>query len=90
MGVAALVLGIVSIILGAAFSWTVWVGIVGIVCGAAGIVLGAIGRKTHPSDSLALAGLVLSIVGLAISAICVISCAACYCSTYGALWNYYL
>lgn len=94
MAIASLVLGIVGIVLGAAFSWTIWVGIIGIICGIVGVVLGIIARKQQPQNALATAGLILSIIALAVSTIVVISCAACYCSNptyqlYSALSRYY-
>jgi uncharacterized membrane protein len=80
MAIASLVLGIVGIVLGAAFSWTIWVGCIGIVCGIVGIVLGVLGRKNAQNSTIATAGLILSIIAVVVSSIVVISCAACYCS----------
>jgi uncharacterized membrane protein HdeD (DUF308 family) len=75
MGVASLVLGILSTLMGlfsaGALGW------LGIILGIIGIVLGALGRKNPDSKGIATAGLVLSIVGLILSAVLYIACAAC-------------
>jgi hypothetical protein len=68
--VASLVLGIVSIV----FCWIY--GIVGIIPGIIGLVLGISAKKETPSG-MATAGLVLSIIGVAINGIILISCIAC-------------
>lgn len=64
MGVASLVLGIVSIV----FSFTGAIAWVGIISGIIGIILGAMARKTTPTG-IATGGLVCSIIGLVISLI---------------------
>ncbi len=75
--IAALVLGVMSLI----FAWFYLVNIVAIIFGIVGIVLAAIGRKKSieagmPSG-LGTAGLVTSIIGLAVGAIGFISCTLC-------------
>ncbi len=72
MGVASLVLGIISIV-GGAFG----LGILTLVCGIVGIILGALGRKDPEKAGMANAGLVLSIIGSALSLVVWIACAAC-------------
>ena len=77
MGVAALVLGIISIAIGAftsgLFGW------VGSIVGIVGILLGALGRKKAPEGQtgLATAGLVCAIIGTVLSLILYLACAAC-------------
>lgn len=71
MGIAALVLGILSIIF-------VAVPFLNLVLGIVGIVLGALGMKKDTKyKSLAKAGLVTSIVGLSITVLVVVCCAVC-------------
>lgn len=75
--VAALILGILSIIL----AWFYLVNVSAIVFGVVGIVLAAIGRKKSieagASTGIGTAGLVTSIIGLAVGAIGFISCTIC-------------
>ncbi len=75
MAVAALVLGIVSLIIGVFFSSIGWLGaLVAIV----GIILGATARKKQDDQyKLATAGMVCSIVGIVINLIFYIACVAC-------------
>ncbi len=73
MGVAALVLGIISVVFSLILGGAGWVGpIIGII----GIVLGAVAKKKG-QGGIATAGLVLSIIGTAISLIITIACMAC-------------
>ena len=71
MGIAALVLGIISVVLGffGVYGW------LGAILGIVGIVLGALGKKNNAK--CAAAGLVLSIIGTALSLILFIACVAC-------------
>lgn len=75
MGVASLVLGIISLVIGiftgGALGW------VGAIFAVIGIVLGAIGRKNANSKGIATAGLVCSIIGLVLCLIFYIACVAC-------------
>ena len=74
LGVASLVLGIISIVC----AWFGYGAIVGIILGIVGVVLGAMGRK-QSQTGLATAGFVCSLIGLALSTarlICVIACVA--------------
>ena len=70
MAIVSLVLGIVSIIFGIPIFF------IGLACGVVGIILATMSKKREPSG-MATAGLVLSIIGLILSAIIVISVAAC-------------
>lgn len=70
MGVASLVLGIVSVVW-SCFGGTWLSAIVGII----GIALGAVGKKN--GASCATAGLVLSIIGTVLGLLLYIACAAC-------------
>lgn len=72
MGIASLVLGIVSVVIAVLFSGFGWLG--GII-GVVGIVFAVIARKKQPS-SVATAGLVLSIIGAALGFILYIACVA--------------
>lgn len=74
MGVASLVLGIISIICGFFLSGFQWIGaIVGLI----GIILGAQGRKNPEKKGIATAGLVCSIIGFILSILLFVACAAC-------------
>ena len=73
MGVAGLVLGILSLVGGSipgANVFPMWL------FGIVGIILSAIARKKQPSG-VATAGLVLSIIGTILSLITFIACAIC-------------
>ena len=72
MAVASLVLGIVSIV----FSF-IGLGIFGLIPGIVGIILGIIAKKKAPSG-MATAGLVCSIIGVALTLLMLIACAACF------------
>lgn len=77
MGVASLVLGIISILIGVfsagALGW------LGAIIGVIGIVLGSLGRKSAPADKqgVATGGMVCSIIGTVLSLLFYIACAAC-------------
>lgn len=78
MGIASLILGIVSIV------WSCLGGTwISALIGVAGIVLGAIGKKKNSSCSVA--GLVLSIIGCAIGMAWYIACVACATAATAAL-----
>ncbi len=75
MAIASLVLGIVSV----ALCWLGYWAILALACGVVGIILAVKGRKSNVQKGLATAGLVLSIIGTALSGIlfvCVICAAA--------------
>lgn len=74
MEVAALVLGIVALVLGCAgpFGW------IGTICAIVGLVLGILGvKKAGEKKGLAKAGMIMSIVALAISIIFTVACTIC-------------
>ncbi|MCM1065745.1 MAG: hypothetical protein NC420_15025 [Eubacterium sp.] len=77
MGVAALVLGIIAIVIGLFSAGSL--GWAGAIMGIIGIALGAVGRKNAPDDKkgLATAGLVCSIIGTVLCLLLYIACAAC-------------
>ena len=79
MGVASLVLGIVSILCGV-FSAGVF-GWVGAIIGAIVTILGALGRKNPETKSIGTAGLVCSIIGLVLGIILYAACVACASGT---------
>ena len=72
MGVASLVLGIVSII----FTFTGPASWVGFIVGIIGIILGAAARKNEP-NGIATGGLVCSIIGTVLCGIGFLACVAC-------------
>lgn len=72
MAVASLVLGILSVI----FPF-IGLGIVGLVSGIVGLVLGIVAKKKEPSG-MATAGIVLSIIGIAMVLLVLMACAACF------------
>lgn len=74
MGVASLVLGIISIVCGIFLSGFQWVGAI---AGVIGIVLGALGRKVPEKQGISTAGLVCSIIGFVLCIILFITCVAC-------------
>lgn len=74
MGVASLILGIISIICGlflAGFQW------VGAIAGLIGIILGAAGKKDPEKRGIATGGLVCSIIGFILCIILYVACVAC-------------
>ena len=80
MAIASLVLGIVSIVVavfGFSFQW------VGILLGIVGIILGVLGKKDPAQAGLAKAGMICSIIGVALSLLIYIACAACVMGTAG-------
>ncbi len=75
MGIASLVLGIIALLIGIFSSGLL--GWLGAIVAVIGIVLGALGRKNPEGKGIATAGLVCSIIGLILSLILYIACAAC-------------
>ena len=75
MGVASLVLGIISLVIGlfsaGALGWF------GAILAIIGIVLGASGKKDPEKKGIATAGLVCSIIGLVLCLLLYIACVAC-------------
>lgn len=83
LAIASIALGAAGIIAAAAFSWIAWgVGaLVGLICGIVGVVLGVIARKQNPGNSTAATlGVILSLIAVIVGAICLASCAACWCN----------
>jgi uncharacterized membrane protein len=74
MGVASLVLGIISLLIGVftsgLFGW------LGAILAIVGIILAAVARKNPETKGLATAGLVCSIIGLVLCLILYIACVA--------------
>ncbi|MCF0145662.1 MAG: hypothetical protein HUJ73_03640 [Eubacterium sp.] len=75
MPLASLLLGILAIVLGIAFGGVL--GWLGIIFGIIGIIIGVLARGRSANDTLAIAGLIFSIIGSALSLLFWISCAAC-------------
>ncbi len=71
MGIAALVLGIVSLLL-SLFGG----GVLGVISSIVGIILGILGRKDEKQKGMATAGLVCSIIALILGLIVWIACAS--------------
>ena len=74
MGIASLVLGIISIVVDLA---TGGLGFIGVILGIEGSILGALARKRAENHSVATAGLVLSIIGVVLGLIVYVACIAC-------------
>ena len=74
MAVASLVLSIVALIIAI---FAPYIGWLAILLGVAGIVLGALGKKDPNKSGMATAGLVMSIIAVALSSILWIACALC-------------
>ena len=75
MGVASLVLGILSLLIGLFSSGLL--GWLEAIMAIIGIILGALGRKNPEKKGISTAGLVCSIIGLVLCLILYIACAAC-------------
>lgn len=71
MAIAALVLGICSIVFDFIIQW------VGVILGIVAIILGIMARKANPTDGKATAGLVCGIIGTILGLITFIACVAC-------------
>lgn len=71
MGVASLVLGILSVILAVVFSGFGWLAAI---LGLVGIILASVAKKKGP-DGMTTAGLVLSIIGLVLGLLMYVACA---------------
>ena len=81
--IAALILGIVSLVL----AWFYMINIVALACAIVGLVLATKGRKAAAAagtpSGLGTAGLVLSIIGLVFAAIGFLTCTVCVICTVG-------
>ena len=72
MAVASLVLGICSLV----FPF-IGLGWLSVVLGLVGIILGALARKKETGKGMATAGLVMSIIAVALGLVMWLACAAC-------------
>lgn len=70
--IASLVLGIVSLV----FIFTGNFALLGVAAGIVGLVLGISARKENPSG-MATAGIVMSVIGLALCVLSFLACVAC-------------
>lgn len=75
MAVASLVLGIIALVIslfsGGSLGW------LGMIVGILGIIFGVIGKKDEKQKGMATAGLVMSIIAVALGLILFLACAAC-------------
>lgn len=85
MGVAALILGIISLLISFGFG-AAGIGWIGSICGILAIVLGAIGRKNPEQKGVATGGLVCGVIALFFGIIATIACVACINAT-GSAFN---
>jgi len=81
MGIASLILGILAIIL----CFTPVPGFIAIICAIVGIILGVMARKDPAQRGLGTAGMIVSIIALAIVIIAIIAVAVCYSAAIGML-----
>lgn len=77
MGVASLVLGIISLIISVCGGFAA-VGWVGSICAIVAIVLGVIARKTAATRGQGTAGLICGIIALVWGLLATLACAACF------------
>lgn len=85
MAIAALILGICSLVF-------CWVPILGFGCGIAATILGAIGKNKNPDKrGMAIAGLVMGIIGVVLGVIITgcWGCALCEAATNPYSYSYY-
>ena len=84
MGVASLVLGIISLVIsiGAGFAGMGWIGSI---CGIIAIILGAIAKKNPEQKGTATGGLICGLSSLSWGIIATIACVACLGAAAGAL-----
>lgn len=79
MGIAALVLGIISIVM-SLFTWLSYAfPILGAIIGIVAVILGGLARKDPNQSGIGTAGLICGIVGASLCIVFGISCAACAC-----------
>lgn len=73
MAVAALVLGILSIV----FAFVPYMSLLGGACGIVGIILAVLGKKDPQRAGMATAGLICSIIGTILCLIFYVACVGC-------------
>ena len=81
MAIGSLVCGILSLFFGFVLAWTIYAPPIGLVCGIVGLIMGIMGGKKmkmagFPSG-ISTAGLIMSIIGIVLSAIFTLSCTVC-------------
>lgn len=76
MGVAALILGIISLLISFGFG-AAGMGWIGSICGVLAIILGAIGKGNPEQRGVATGGLVCGVIALFWGIIATIACIAC-------------
>ena len=76
---AALVCGLLSLVLGVIGGWFLWPGIVGLVLGIVAIVMASMAKKQGYSGSLGTAGFVTGILGVVFCGIFIACYAYCTC-----------
>jgi len=72
LAVAALVMGILALI-------NIWLMVPGIIFGILGIIFAAVARKQGNTGGMAIAGLIMSIIGLVLSGILLATCGPLFC-----------
>ncbi len=82
--VASLVLGIIGVVVGFFGGWA-WIGAI---LGIIGLILGVLGKKEAP-NGMATAGIVLSIIAIALGLIVTIACYACVAAASSAIYSLY-
>ena len=75
----SLVCGIISLVAGIVFGWTYLMSLAGMVVGIVGIILAVNAKKQGYMGGTQTAGLVLSIIGTALSGVIFVSCLGCIC-----------
>lgn len=82
--VASLVLGIIGVVVGFFGGWA-WIGAI---LGIIGLILGVLGKKEAP-NGMATAGIVLSIIAIALGLIVTIACYAYVAAASSAIYSLY-
>ena len=79
MAVASLILGIFGMIFGVFCSAIPVINWIGVIMAIAGVVLGAIGKKNPEKAGLATAGMIISIIALALGLMFTLICGSVAC-----------
>ena len=85
LAVASLVLGILSLV----FMFFSFIGWLGTILGIIGIILAVVAKQQGAKGGMVTAGLVLSIIGAALSLVLYIACVACVNNALNTLGNPY-